>query len=157
MACEFCASSLIAPVVTSLVVMCGWLFVRKDNNERERRKELRSQIDIASKEADEISKIAFMLLRHSGDDERASIRQEQIICQIKVLGARLAMIARTYPNFSASKELIAFRQAITGSQSGFDDPTRFSLPSNSTVLINVTKQNSYLKVGMEMGYAHLFA
>src|SRR5438477_10091966 len=95
--------SSIGTIVGYCLIIDGWFFVRSDSNRREKRKELRSQLDIAAKEVDSIAANAKKLLTNSGRGSTAILSREVILAELKVLGVRTQVVSYTYPGFSVAK------------------------------------------------------
>lgn len=154
---DTCLASIIGPVVTSGVLIGGWFFVRKDNNQRELRKELRIQLDAAAADVERIVELAERIYTVRGDDPAAEGYKEKLLSSLKVLGARTHVISRTYPRFSVSTQIVALRQATTGSASGFDDPDRSPGAEARNTLQTVVRAGAALTVALETQYYALFA
>jgi hypothetical protein len=148
--------TVVGTIISYLLIIGGWLFVRHDNNLRERRKELRAQLDTASKDVDAIVELSKAFYSVHGRDNSAALKREQILSSLKVLGTRTQVVTQAYPSFTVSTQLIGFRKSITGALTGFDDPDRNSAAEGGQICIDIFRAAALLKVVLELQYQKIF-
>src|SRR5687767_4253854 len=95
--------------ISWVVVFIGWLVVNRQHNKRETRKEVRAGLNDLIKLLDNIEDLS--LEYHTSESDLAKARK--IRRGLAQIFPRLKNAFFEYPAFSASREVVAFRQAIT--------------------------------------------
>ena len=112
----------VAPLGSWVLVIAGWLFVRRDNNRREARKEAKSLVDSCIARSERLGSMARTYLEGAYGSENAQL-SARIKLELKTLGTEVqALNESTKKEITAGRELIALRRAITGGT--FDSANR---------------------------------
>ncbi|MCC4117592.1 hypothetical protein LLG90_19725 [Aromatoleum toluclasticum] len=138
---ESCVSSSvswisnIAPLGSWALVIVGWAVVRRDNNRREERKEIKAIVDSAIERSERLQDLGrrYHVSPSSSENEQ---RAAQIRSDLKRLGTELQILhVATAGKISASKALIELRQRITGGS--FDSAERQAVLDSDPLLSDI--------------------
>ncbi|WP_152554256.1 hypothetical protein [Burkholderia sp. A1] len=108
--------SVIAPSITPIIVVIGWIFVSRDNDRRETRKEVRSLLNDFSKRVDALEATAveyFSKIDNSSSADEASRAEIKIKREIERLDSSLQIINKIYKDFGGQKEFVSLTDTIT--------------------------------------------
>lgn len=123
--CTPAANSLLqsfAPAVSWILVIIGWCIVRRDNNRREARKEVKTLVDQAISRSEDICEMArsYFETPESAESYKQSAR---IKAGLKTLGTEVNTLRETTGSaVDAQKAMISLRKATTGGE--FDSASR---------------------------------
>ncbi len=100
--------------ISLLLVIIGWWIVSEQHNGRERRKELRELILDLKARINEILNKAFEYYELDGSNNKASILASELQMRVSALSSYLSVVEKAGLKCSCEKEMITFRQAVTG-------------------------------------------
>lgn len=138
-----------AQVVTWGLVIAGWLFVDRKNNEREKRKEIRALVDKTQSMLDQIEEGAVRYHTQGHDDHLArSIKvclYRKLPDALKIANLRGIMIE------DQDRRIIDLRQAIT--LHNFDSANRYTpLSLNESTILSIGEYKDILSSALEVAY-----
>jgi hypothetical protein len=110
-----------APAVSWLLVILGWWVVSRDHNNRERRKEVRGQIEGLIRDIREIEMKTYDYLPTTADSNVSRSLGLRLKSDLQRLSLALVRLAKV-EEIDVKDEMTALRQAITGHE--FDSRAR---------------------------------
>lgn len=135
------------------LVILGWAVVRRDNNRREKRKEIKAVVDSAidrSERLQDLGRRYYVSPMSSQSDEQAA----RIKSEVKKLGTELQILHLvTDGKITASRAMIALRQRITGGS--FDSAQRQPLLESDPLLLEIDDAVSELHRVLGKAFATL--
>jgi len=138
-------------VVPWLISAFGWIVVNRQNNEREKRKELRSRVDAVKKSIDELEVKAVDYHTVSASPEK-SAAIKRLLSRVSL---ELQMLERLgIPTTSRTMRVIALRNSIT--LSNFDSETYAMVQSGDPLISAIGEAASNLTLGLEAGYSERY-
>lgn len=138
--------ALLAQIGTWVIVVIGWLIVNNQNNNRERRKEIRQAIDKIVKKIEEIEQDALQFHQSAFDDSSARAlllsldKNSRSIAWLKIVESEIY-----------KKSIISFRRSIT--LNNFDPTTHVALDGNNAQLARISAAAENLVDLLESAYA----
>jgi hypothetical protein len=108
--------NLIAPTLSPVIVIIGWVFISRDNDRRETRKEVRSLINDFCKRVDALEATAveyFSKLDNAQNSDDACMAEIRIKREIERLDSSLQVLNKIYSKFGCAKEFDALTDVIT--------------------------------------------
>lgn len=121
-----------------LLVVAGWVVVNRQNNSRERRKEVRTVVDSTEKLILEIEVAARKYYALPGTDSDAATLALEIKASLRTLSSRMKVLRLLSPTFASNNELIAFRTAVTGGD--FEASQRPACPPTHRVFSEISAE-----------------
>lgn len=141
-----------AQIITWIIVVCGWIFTHSSNNTRERRKELRAELEGIRKNLDELVELAQVFYTSAPDDDSEKRTHEIVIKQ-----NRLLMRMERLPHFDSSLKvsgLTDLMDALTGGE--FESNTRVALNHSDARLFKIAAKAEIVFNHLEMEFKRIF-
>lgn len=138
-----------APAVGWGIVIIGWIYVARDNDAREQRKEVRALLNEIGKYIMEIEELAYKyyaLPASSSQEEGKRLKRD-----IKRLASRISTLKNINKEFDLNIELNDYRQVITGRD--FDTSHRPERMHNDAIYHEISDSAVKLNNAMENLYA----
>lgn len=117
----------IAPITQWLVIIAGWIYVSWDNNQREHRKEIRSQVNEIKNLILETRDNSFQYYTSTASDPNAALLELQIKEKLDRIERSIDMLNNQTNAFSNKTTLVKLKDSITG-YSQFESVSRQPLP-----------------------------
>jgi len=124
----------LAPGVPWALVILGWKVVSRQQDARERRKEVRGEIERLIKDVSEIELRTYNYLATSGDSTKSRRLGLRLKSDLARLGEEITRLAR-FENLDALEAMTELRQAITFRE--FDSSSRQPCDSSSEWIADV--------------------
>lgn len=138
--------ALLAQIVTWVIVIIGWLIVNHQNNNRERRKEIRQAIDKIVNRIEEIEQDALRFHQSSFDGGSA----RKLLLSLDKTGRSITWL-RMVGTEEYKKSIVSFRRSIT--LKNFDPTAHVALGSNDSQLARISAAADNLVNLLENAYA----
>ena len=158
----------VAPAVSWVIVVVGWLRSRKESNEREDRHELRKTIDSITEDVTAVENKAYEFYAletrpigpEMADEEAVKLQDEviklrvTIIRQQDVIISRIQRLRQWHEVFRDQPRLFDFRTALTGGD--FEAVERQKRRADDPVLQEISWAAKALIDSLEAGYAQIY-
>ncbi len=155
MCCEACDSAglleISGAVVPWLLVIAGWFFVARDNNKRERRKELRAALSQLTEKIRRCEQDAHEYWMSSAGSERAIALGIGLKRLLQSIAAERSRLQQECKMGDSTDELIAYRRAVTGGD--FEQQSRQPSSSASERLQEISESAVDLVEKLEAEFA----
>jgi hypothetical protein len=136
----------VSPAVSWALVIAGWFVVSRDHNKREKRKEIRGELQTLHSHIRIIESEAHAYLVAQNDPSN-SARAAKIKRDLKRLSTDLSRICAGDCRRAVSAQLVDFRQAVTGSD--FESAARTPCNHDSVRLAEVAAAADELMSGLD--------
>ena len=145
-------------LVTWILIIGGWMFVRRDNNRREDRHELRSMIDSLTEDITSLEQKAIEYYVNDASDETGKEKVERLQMEIlrdqDVLEFRIKHLKRTTGQFQTLDGPRLFRNAVTGGD--FEESIRKKRPYTDAKLGSISLYSKALIEELEAEYVNIY-
>lgn len=141
-----------APILQLIVIVIGWFVFSKDNNRRERRKEIRALLNEIRAKISEIEALA--LSYYCSHPENSIPTGMKIKQELQRLGNLGTLCLRLNPAFSISTEIMHFRQKVTGGD--FESVDRKKRTEDHELFIVITQAGIALTYALEDAFARAY-
>lgn len=145
----------LAPSLTPIIIIVGWIFVSKDNDRRETRKEIRKVIDSITLKLDTLyNESTHYFCAIDNKDSSAACRAEVRIKQnIEKVDGELEILSKINKHFnSASAFLDTLASAITGHPKFESRSLCTPIPHNDESLLSIALHQKNLLNELEQTY-----
>lgn len=143
-------SSWWGQAVSWAIIFVGWYVVNRQNNARETRKEIRASLLDLYKHLDGIEDAAFNY--HAGTGNAGEARK--IRRDIQQIAARIVLARRGSMQISYSRELAAFRKAVTFEN--FDTANFVAKPAQDPLFDQISDTKRNLIMALEQAYSKAY-
>lgn len=142
----------IGPIVSWLLVIAGWWVVSRDHNKRERRKEVRGQVDQLIRLTLEIEGKAFSYLPTAAESPEGLALGMQLKSSLNRLAVALARLSKS-EKMDLSECMTKLRQAVTSRD--FDSCARQPCNLDSQWALEISDAANALVDRLEAQFRHL--
>lgn len=136
----------IAPILSPVLVMAGWIIVNAQNNHRENRKEIRASLEILYKKLEEVEQRA---IRFHTQEAHEATEAQSIQNAIQRVITRTNILAYALKT-NTDSECKNFRKAIT--LHNFDKTNHRALNPEDDILRKITDSHDHLYLKLEEGF-----
>ncbi len=144
----------ITPYFPVIVTIFGWWLVSRQNDRRERRKEVRELVGKAEQRVDMALGLATEFYALSGKDPRCAELAAKIRYNLGTLDPLRQRLDANGLKCEALSEIIALKQSLTGGE--FESLGREKLPQNSHLLVDAAATGFALIDKFEQAYLQAF-
>lgn len=124
-------------IVPWILIIAGWLFVARDHDRRERRKELRAALSKLTERIHTCEREAHEYWMLPGNSEKASALGVSIKRLLQSIASERTRLQDACDMASSAAEFIAFRRACTGGE--FEISTRAGVANASPKLAAISE------------------
>jgi isoleucyl-tRNA synthetase len=142
------------PYLPLIFTIIGWWVVSRQNDKRERRKEIREQIKQFEQRIDAIIAATIQYYILDGKDAKCAELSTKMRYNISVLDPLRKRIELAGLNCDIVNETLAFKQAVTGDK--FESASRKKLQANDPLLLEVANAGFELVDKFEKSYFSTF-
>ena len=142
------------PYLPLLITILGWWIVSRQNDRRERRKEVRELIKQAELRVDVVLSLAMEFYALAGKDPKCAELAAKIRYNLGTLDPLRRRLDANGLKCDALTEIIAFKQSITGGD--FESLARKKLLQNSHLLLEASAAGFALIDKLETAYLSAF-
>lgn len=137
------------PAIGWLIAIAGWRYVARDNDARQRRKEIRALLNDIGRYIEDIEALAYKYYAISAVE---SHEQGKFLKRdIRRLASRISTLKSLDNNFNLDSELNEYRQVTTGRD--FESSSRAERSHNDAIYIEISESALKLTNAMEKLYA----
>lgn len=144
----------VTPYLPVIITILGWWIVSRQNDRRERRKEVRELVKQAEQRVDAVLSLAMEFYALPGKDPRCAELAAKIRYNLGTLDPLRQRLDANGLKCDAVSEIIAFKQSITGGE--FESQARKKLAQNSHFLVEAAATGFALIDKFERAYLLAF-
>jgi hypothetical protein len=149
----WCCKEMVHDLVTWGLVILGWIIVSRGNDKRERRKEIRSQLDKLARELRDLEQEARVHFLAPGSDPEARAREVSLRWRVKNAIRLMDRLALGEIKCESDKKS-ALRQAVTGGD--FDSPERVASEATAPKLQAISEAVAEIVDALEKSFLAVY-
>jgi len=142
------------PVASVILVALGWVWISRDNDRRESRKEIRTELNDLRDLIRDIEMSARSYFRTTPDDPESDRLSSLIKRSLQTLAGRLIAIKLRWKELDLDSDLTSFRRRITSGD--FDSRQRRAISSTDLLILEIENAGQSLIDAIERAFATSF-
>jgi hypothetical protein len=148
-------SQALGPLLALVAIVAGWIWVSRDNNRRESRKELRVHLNEIRELIGHVEDAANSYFRKAPTDDESRSLSVKIKRDLQHLGGRLATLKACEKTFNFDAHLMAFRASITDGD--FDSNARAVRSHTDRIFLEICNAANSLIEATEDAFARKYS
>lgn len=140
----------IVPYLPLLLTILGWHIVSKQNDKRERRKEIRDLIKLIEQKADAVLSTATEYYSINGIDKKCPELETRIRYHLEAIKSLEGRIKKAGLSVTLKDERVGLKQSVTGNE--FESRARKKINENNVIISEVAAASVALMEKLENAY-----